>query len=210
MATRQNAIMNCEELRTKIRTYNQDKKSWFRKVGAFSKMRRDELIDICDTIDEVWKQKSHTVFISIADFIYWLLDEDKKAAKKLLKYYDLDDEEESIEVEYMYDPFYKDTTGLMSKVIFVVETYQGEENKSFSLKKEYNSSSPFALWMCGFADCDCDTDDDEEEEKKDDPWDSALMAQTHRMLDILADDDAVKIIQDDLVKMTYTADDMWV
>ena len=212
MAKNKNALMTCTELRSKITDYNQDKENWFRKVGGVSKKKKIELIDICDTIDDVKKQKSRTAYISIHHLIYWLLDEDKKAAKKYLKGYDLEDEEESIEIEYMYDAFYKDTTGLMSRVIFVVENYQGEKKTRFAVPKEYDSSSPFALWMCGVADYDSVSDDEDEEDKKDDPWDSALMAQTHRMLDILADEECVKIIQDDLLKngMTYTADDMWV
>ena len=172
-----NHKMTCEKLRNKVKMFNEDKENWYRKQTGYSKMKKDELIALCDKCDKTKEIKRMTQMISYQDFFEYILNEDKKVFKR---WGDADniDEEDFIEIEYEWNNF-ADCRPCENAITFIIPYGENDEKKC-CLKTTYNTSSHFALWMCNFDDCgesDDESDEDEEEDEadgmiytKDDMW----------------------------------------
>jgi hypothetical protein len=167
--------MTCEELRNKVKMFNEDKENWYRKQTGYSKMKKDELIALCDKCDKTKEIKRRTQYISYQDFFEYILDEDKKVFKR---WGDADniDEEDFIEIEYEWNNF-ADCRPCESAITIIIPYGENDEKKC-CLKKVYNTSSYFALWMCNWDDNESDEEDEEDEADeadgmiytKDDMW----------------------------------------
>jgi hypothetical protein len=164
--------MTCEELRNKVKMFNEDKENWYRKQTGYSKMKKDELIALCDKCDKTKEIKRGTQRISYQDLFGHILNDDKKAFKR---WGDADniDEEDFIEIEYEWNNF-ADCRGWESAITFIIPYGENDEKKC-CLKTTYNTSSILARWLSNF-DYD-ESDEDEEEDEadgmiytKDDMW----------------------------------------
>ncbi len=151
-----NHKMTCEELQNKVKMFNEDKKNWYRKQTGYSKMKKDELITLCDKCYETKVIKREKQEISYQAFFEHILNEDKKAFKR---WGDADniDEEDYIEIEYEWDNF-ANCRPCESAITFIIPYGENDEKKC-CLKKVYNTSSPFAMWMCNFDDYESDGDE---------------------------------------------------
>jgi hypothetical protein len=151
--------MTCEELHNKIKMFNEDKKNWYRKQTGYGNMLRDKLIALCDKCDEARKIKKRRQLISYKDLFEMICNEEKKLFKNW-EDYGQDWEEEFIEIEYEWDNF-ANCRPYESAVTFIIPYGENDEKKC-CLKKVYNTSSPFALWICNFDENESDGDEEDD------------------------------------------------
>jgi hypothetical protein len=188
--------MTCEELREKVRKFNDDKANWYRKQTGFSKMKKNELIALCEKCDEATKIKRRRQLISYKDMFEYILNEDKKLLKRL-KYDTNYDEEDFIEIEYEWNNF-ANHSPCESAVSFIVPYDEDDgPTKSACLNRVYNTSSPFALWMCNFDDNESDDEkDDDEDEDDDDDDDDDIDEDLLWHINLMKGDENSKLMKD--------------
>lgn len=160
--TKSYEMMTCVELRQKIKDFNENGKNWHRKVSGYSKLNKCELITLCEKCDKVKEIKRERQIISYKDLLEWVCDDDKTTYNKR---WSGNDEDDFIEIEYEWNIF-AECRPTESSIIFIIPYGENDEKKC-CIKKIYNTSSPFALWLCNF-----DENDDEEEEEDDDEGDN--------------------------------------
>lgn len=150
--------MTCGELRKRINEFKEYKRNWYFNIPGVSKMKKADLIDICKDCD-----KADAGCLSIEQFsnkevFDWILNNDEKKAKQIGL--DYTDDEEFTSVQYRYNPFHP-CRPFESSVIFVINYEKYGKRMGFSSQKQYNTSSPFALWFVSKMGFNNDTDEDE-------------------------------------------------
>ncbi len=158
--TKSYEMMTCPEIRQKIKDFNQDGKNWHRKVSGYSKLNKCELITLCEKCDKVKEIKRERQIITYKDLLEMVCDDDKTTYKN----WNGNDEDDFIEIEYEWNIF-AECRPTESSIIFIIPYGENDEKKC-CIKKIYNTSSPFAMWLCNF------DENEEEEEEVDDEGDN--------------------------------------
>ena len=67
--TKSYEMMTCPEILQKIKDFNQDGKNWYRKVSGYSKLKKCELITLCEKCDKAKEIKRERQLISYKDLL---------------------------------------------------------------------------------------------------------------------------------------------
>ena len=167
--TKSYEMMTCVEIRQKIKDFNEDGKNWYRKVSGYSKLNKCELITICEKCDKVKEIKRERQLISYKDLLEMVCDDEKTTYNKK---WSGNDEDDFIEIEYEWNIF-AECRQTESSIIFIIPYCENDEKKC-CIKKIYNTSSPFALWLCNFDENDDDEEDEDDDEDDEEEIDKEL------------------------------------